>query len=260
MKKGPCIGVALGSGSARGLAHIGALMALEENHINIDMIAGSSSGALVGGLYLCGISPSRLGSIALQIDRKFWIDLTIPKRGFIKGEKIEEILGLLTRYRNIEELDKPFVAVATDLKKARRYVFDHGPVYKAIRASISVPGVFVPVKMNDMILVDGAVTDRVPASLLKEMGCDIVIAIDVGFGMEQGRINHVIDVILQSIDVMARQISKNGIIEANVLIEPPLSHIGGSKFHLVEECIEIGYNSTIEKMEEIKSVIEAKTT
>lgn len=259
MREKSTIGLALGSGAARGMAHIGVLEALEENGIEVDMIAGCSAGALIGGLYLCGISPRMIADIALEMDMKSWIDITVPRRGFVKGKKIEEIVKLLARNRNIEELEKPFVAVATDLKTAERYLFKQGPICKAIRASISVPGVFEPVKIGDMSLVDGAVIDRVPASIVKEMGADFVIAVDVGFGNPQGRVNHIFDVILQSIDIMSRQISKSSVIQSDVLITPSLSHIGGTKFHLVEECAKAGYNATMEKMDEIKKLLSEKS-
>ncbi|MTI47706.1 patatin-like phospholipase family protein [Sporosalibacterium faouarense] len=258
MNDGHKIGLALGSGGARGLAHIGVLKALEEHDIKIDMISGCSAGALVGGLYCCGISPKMIADIAFQLDMKTWVDLTVPKKGFIKGEKIQEIVKLLTRCRNIEDLKIPFTAISTDLKVGQRYIFNKGPLYRAIRASISVPGVFEPLRMGNKVLVDGAVIDRVPASVVKGMGSDIVIAVDVGFGAPQGKINHIIDVMLQSIDVMSRQISKRSFIKADILLEPSLTHIGGTKFNLVDECVEIGYNTTIEKIDEIKGLLNEK--
>lgn len=260
MKNKPTIGLALGSGSARGLAHIGVLKALKEHNIEIDMIAGCSAGALVGGLYLCGISPEMIENIALQMDKKLWIDLTVPRKGFIKGKKLENIVKLLSRDRNIEDLEKLFVAVATDLKENKRFLFKEGPICKAIRASVSIPGVFEPVTMGDKVLVDGAVIDRVPASVVKEMGAEFVIAVDVGFAMLQDKINNVFDVILQTMDVISRQVAKKSIIQADMLIQPPLGHIRGKEFHLVEECVEVGYNSTIEKIDEIKELLNQKSS
>ncbi len=251
----PVVGLALSSGAARGLAHIGVIMALQENNIPIDMIAGCSAGSIIGSLFACGISGKKIGDIAMNIDRKLWLDITIPRKGFIKGEKVEELIRILTKNRKIEDLDIPFAAVAVDIKSGEKFVFREGSISKAVRASISVPGVFEPVYMEDKILVDGAVLDRVPASLLREMGCDTVIAVDVGFGMSPSSMTHIIDIILHSIDIMSTQISKQSIIESDILIEPPLHHINATKFHLVEECVEIGYNSTIEKMDEIKKTI-----
>ncbi|SHH28437.1 NTE family protein [Caloranaerobacter azorensis DSM 13643] len=252
------IGLALGSGAARGLAHIGVLKAFEENGIEVDIVSGSSAGALIGAIYCCGVKPKMIENIALNIDRKLWIDLTVPKRGFVKGKKVEELVKLLTGNRNIEDLNKKLFIVATDLKTSSEYIFTEGPIYRAVRASISIPGIFEPVKHGDMILVDGGVIDRVPATVVRDMGADIVIAVDVGFSGEPGRINHVFDVILQSIDVMSRQISTNKIISADIVIEPDVSHIKSSRFDKVEECVIKGYEAAMEKMEEIKRVIDGK--
>lgn len=255
MTNKPTIGLALSSGAARGLAHIGVLKALKEHNIEVDYMAGSSAGALIGSVYCCGVDPVMLEKIAENIDRSLWTDFTVPRRGFIKGKNVEDLIKLLTGNRNIEDLDKKLAIVATDLRTSSKYVFTEGPIYKAVRASISIPGIFVPVKIKDAVLVDGGVIDRVPASIVKDMGADIVIAVDVGFSGQQGRINHIFDVILQSIDVMSKLITSQNIVHADIIIEPPLSHIKPSRFEQVQECVRIGYNSTIEKIDEIKKAI-----
>lgn len=251
----PKIGLALSSGAARGLAHIGVLKALEENSIVPDYISGCSAGALIGSIYCCGIKPEFIEKFAIEIDSKLWIDLTVPRRGFIKGEKVEEIIKLLTRGRNIEDLDKNLSIVATDLITAKKHVFTKGPIYKAVRASISIPGIFVPIKYDNMILVDGALVDRITDCTVKDMGADIVIAVDVGLGGLTGKINHVFDVILQSIDVMSKYSLCNSTNCANIIIRPDMSHIKPMRFDKVEECVSIGYNATIEKICEIKKLI-----
>lgn len=237
------------------MSHIGVLKALEENDIHVDIIAGCSAGALVGSLYCCNIDAKTIGAIANNIDRKLWVDVTIPKRGFIKGQKVEDMIRLLTKNKNIEDLDKKLIIVSTDLKKGEKYVFTEGPIYRAVRASISIPGVFIPVRMNDMMLVDGAVIDRVPISEVKKAGADIVIGVDVGFSSQQGRTNHIVDIILQSIDVMAKQIMSEQMVVADVLLEPDVSHIGPSRFDLVEDCVKVGYDTTMEKIDIIKEKI-----
>lgn len=251
----PKIGLALGSGAARGMAHIGVIKALEEQGINIDMISGSSAGALIGGLYCSGIKPDMIRKLAVQIDKKLWMDFSVPRRGILKGEKIEEILKIITGDKKIEDLDKELAIVATDLKNAKEVVFANGPIYKAIRASISIPGFFEPVEHDGKLLVDGGVVDRVPISIIKEMGADIVIAVDVGFSDYSSRVFHLLDIMQQSIDVMAKQILEADKIYADIVLEPSLSHIDSSEFERVEECAEIGYICANEKMDEILNII-----
>ncbi|MTI67579.1 MAG: patatin family protein [Firmicutes bacterium] len=234
---------------------MGVLKALDDNNIKIDCVAGSSAGALIGSVYCCNTKPNMMKNIALQLDRKTWLDLTVPKRGFIKGNCVEEITKLLTGGKNIEDTNKKLSIVATDIKNSKVFVFKKGPIYKAVRASISIPGIFVPVKSRDKVLVDGGVIERVPVNIVKDMGADIIIAVDVGFSTKPGRINNVFDVILQSIDVMAKQILENRIILADIVIKPNLSHIKPSRFDKVEECFEIGYNETIKNMKKIKAII-----
>ncbi len=255
VNKKPVIGLALGSGAARGLAHIGVLKALEELNIDIDIISGSSAGALIGGLYSTGIAPDMLKNLAIQIDKKMWMDFTVPRKGIIKGERIQEILKLITANRNMEELNKKLVIVATDLKTGEEVVFTEGPLHTAIRASISVPGVFEPVEYKGRTLVDGGVVDRVPISILKNMGADIVIAIDVGFSKYQSKIIHMFDIVLQSIDIMSKQITEPDLELADLIIRLPLSHIESSNFELVEECSIIGYETVINNKEKIFNVL-----
>src|SRR5699024_503250 len=250
------IGLALGSGAARGLAHIGVLKALEEYGIDIDIISGSSAGALIGGLYCCGISPEMIRKLAIQIDKKMWMDITVPRKGVLKGDKIEEILKLVTGGRKIEELDKKLIIIATDLNKSEKVVITKGPVYRAIRASISIPGVFEPVRIGNKTLVDGGVVDRVPVTVLKDEGIDFVIAADVGFSDYQSRLFHVFDIIQRSIDIMAERILEVDLAYADILLKPSLSHIESSKFEMVDECFEIGYNATIKEMDNIISALE----
>ncbi|QAT61569.1 patatin family protein [Acidilutibacter cellobiosedens] len=251
----PKIGLALGSGSARGLAHIGVLRALEENNINIDFFSGSSAGALIGGLYCTGISPKMLKGLAIQVDKKTWLDFTVPNKGIVKGDRIEEILKIITGSRNIEDLDKKISIVSTNLNNAEEVVFTSGPLYKAIRASISIPGVFEPVKFHNEVLVDGGVVDRLPVSVLKDMGADIIIASDVGFGSYQSRIFRIFDIIQQSIDIMSKRIYEEDKRLADIIIQIPLSHIDSFSFERVEECEEIGYNTTIKAISQIKEKI-----
>ncbi|NLW23147.1 MAG: patatin-like phospholipase family protein [Tissierellia bacterium] len=255
MGKRPKIGLALGSGAARGLAHIGVLKALEELEIEIHMVSGTSAGALIGGLYCTGISPDMLEKLAIGIDKKMWVDFTLPKKGIIKGERIQEILNVITGNRRIEDLDKELYIVATDLVKGEKVVFSKGSLSQAIRASISIPGIFEPLEYEGKVLVDGAVVDRVPISILKSMGADIIIGVDVGFSGNQNRYVNMLEIILQSIDIMAKQITEMDLKLADLIITPDLAHVNPSKFELVEECSQIGYKATMEKKERILELI-----
>lgn len=181
MFKKPKIGVVLGSGSARGWAHIGVLKALQEENIPIDMVVGTSIGALVGAVYIAG-ALKELEEIASNLDWKqtaLYFDLVFPKSGLIDGKKIEGFVKTFVRDIEINELGIPFAAVAADLFTGQEIVIKEGKVIHAVRASISLPGIFTPVKYNKMFLIDGGTVNPVPVSVAKQMGADIVIAVNL---------------------------------------------------------------------------------
>jgi NTE family protein len=202
----PKVGLVLGAGSARGLAHVGVLQVLEEQGIPFHFIVGSSMGAMIGGIYGSGTDIKILGKVFEQIDLGRFFEIGIPTMGFINGTKINEFLKLLTKNKRFEDLFLPVYMVATDLYTGTTVVINEGSVAEAIRASISIPGIFRPVPRGQMLLVDGAVTDRVPVEAAAQMGADIIIAVDVKFGAgKQIVINNTLDVILTSLDIMQRQ-------------------------------------------------------
>jgi NTE family protein len=157
--KKPKVGLALGSGGARGFAHLGVLKAFQEEGIPIDMIAGSSMGALVGCFYGVGHNMDDLYKLSTAFRRKYYLDFTVPKMGFIAGKRIKQFIRLFTHGKNIEDLILPVAVVATDLTDGERVVFYEGPIAEAVRASISIPGIFVPEKINGRLLVDGGERD-----------------------------------------------------------------------------------------------------
>jgi len=175
------IGLALGSGSARGWAHIGVIQAIEEAGINVDYVAGTSIGALVGAAYAAG-NIGVLRDIALQLNWKqilYFFDIVFPKSGLIDGKKIADFIRNHIQGKNIEELSLPFCAVSTDMVKGCEVVIHEGDIVEAIRASISIPGIFTPLMKNELVLVDGGLVNPVPVSVAREMGADFVIAVDL---------------------------------------------------------------------------------
>ena len=254
-KRKPLLGLALGSGGARGFAHIGVLKALERHGIKVDLLAGSSMGSLVGAVYANGIDPDMMGKLATHLKRKHYVDLTVPGLGFVAGEKIKQLIHLLTHGKRIEELDIPLAIVATDIELGERVVFREGPVDQAVRASISIPGIFVPERVNGRLLVDGGVIDRVPVTVLREMGADIVIAVDVAQVDTSMKIRSIFDVIVQTIDVMEREIFQNRILAADLVIRPDVGHYTSIAYSGAEEIIELGERAGEENIPRIKELL-----
>ncbi|MDR1616378.1 MAG: patatin-like phospholipase family protein [Syntrophomonadaceae bacterium] len=256
MENRPKIGVALGSGSARGLAHIGVLQVLTENSIPVDLIAGCSMGAMVGGIYATGADMKMLGKMAENIDAKMFFDISYPRMGFIAGEKVKKLLSLLTKNKNFEDLDIPFYAVATDLISGQRVVLNEGSVMEAIRASISIPGVFQPVKKDGMVLVDGAVTDLLPIEVAKSHGADIIIAVEVNYThSKETEINSILDVLMTSLDIMQRVQFDLVEPKADILLKPKVGHFAPWDFGSVKQLIDLGRAETEPYIMKIKEML-----
>lgn len=182
MKK---IGLALGSGGARGWAHIGVIDALEEAGISVQCVAGTSMGALVGGAFASGRIRS-LKEVVLRLNWKqalyYFIEVTFPRSGLIDGTKIAAFVRQHVEKTKLEFLPMPFATVATNILTGQEVVIDEGDMIEAIRASISIPGILTPVSRNGAILVDGGLVDPIPVRVARRLGADFVIAVDLNCG------------------------------------------------------------------------------
>lgn len=188
----PRIGLALGSGSARGLAHVGVLRALKEANIEVDLVAGTSMGAVIGAVFASG----KIDGLSARLRNLDWqsivalLDPVFPRSGLIDGQKITEFVCAHVPNTRIEDLLLPFAAVATDITNGAQVVATAGDLTEAVRASIAVPGIFTPVRSNGRILVDGGLVNPMPVSVARAMGADLVIAVDLNHDIVAGRLSH----------------------------------------------------------------------
>ncbi|MBW0238036.1 MULTISPECIES: patatin-like phospholipase family protein [Pseudomonas] len=279
----PKIGLVLSGGAARGLAHVGVLKALEEQGIHIDAIAGTSMGAVIGGLYASGYKIDELEKLALGIDwqqalsdnparedipfrrkqddRDFLVKQKLSFRddgslglplGVIQGQNLSLLLeSLLAHSSDIRDFDKlpiPFRAVATDIVNGEKVVFRKGHLPQVIRASMSIPAVFAPVEINGQLLVDGGMVDNIPVDVAREMGVDRVIVVDIGTPL-RGRkeLSTVFDILNQSITLMTRSNSEVQLASLrpdDILIQPALTSFGATDFGRSQDIITAGYRAT----------------
>ncbi|NLC06520.1 MAG: patatin family protein [Syntrophomonadaceae bacterium] len=249
------LGLVLGAGSARGLAHIGVIQVLQEEAIPIDLVVGSSMGAVIGACYAAGTDMYLLPKLIAEMNFNQLIDMQIPRKGFIAGNRIQELIKILTHGKNFDQLSIPLAVLATDLEAGKRVVFQDGPVYQAVRASISIPGIFQPVELNNRLLIDGAVTERLPANTARELGAEVIIAVDVTFGNHEMKINSILDIFLQSISLLERQIHDSRIQEIDILIQPEVGNLGMKRFDLVEEAVQAGREATKPLLPLIKELL-----
>jgi NTE family protein len=212
-------------------------------------------GSIVAVMLANSLDLEMCEQLAASLKRKHWLDLTVPKMGFVIGEKVRELIRLLTHNKRLEELNIPTAIVATDLIKGEPVVFKEGPADLAVRASISIPGIFEPVMMDGKILVDGGVIDRVPVSVVREMGADLVIAVDVIPRVSEAKIENIFDVIAQTLVIMEKEITNQRIIMADFVFHPDVGHISPTSFNRVEECIRRGEEEAVAKIKSLKELI-----
>ena len=242
-KKKKRVGLALGSGSARGWAHIGAIEAIEEDGISIHYVAGTSIGAFVGAVYATGNLAS-LKEFALQMDWKkvvSYFDVVFPKSGFMDGKSIHELFSIHTNAKTFDDFKIPVSLIATDLKTGKKVIIDSGNIIEGIRASVSVPGVFTPVKRGSDWLVDGGLVDPIPVSVVRNMGADFVIAVDLNSDIVSPEQKHKIKKTKEKIP----QKKRNEIIE-NIL----------SKYNIAEKAVKSQINRWVSSSEKSPNIID----
>lgn len=226
-KKKKCkIGLALGSGGSRGLAHIGVIKVLEENNVPIHYIAGSSIGAVIGGLYAATRDIKRIEKFALGNNWRQLLSLIVEpsiKGGLIAGKKLENFLNKELDNAEFSDLKIPFVALATDFKNGEPIALSFGNVAKAVRCSLSVPLIFKPAGYKNKILVDGGLSEPVPINVVRQMGADIVIAVNLDrCDVSQKANNSFWELAERSLKILRYHLAKEKIKQADIVIEPKL--------------------------------------
>ncbi len=256
----PKIALALGGGAARGFAHIGVIKALEAHGIVPDMVIGTSAGSLVGALYAGGYGGFDLQRTALQLDDSIIADWSLPDRGFIKGEALQNFVNQAVQGRPLEKLNMPFAAVATDLQSGEPVVFRTGNTGMAVRASSSVPGVFQPVTINGHEYVDGGLVSPVPVRAARAMGADLVIAVYISNNPRMGKTKDSVDVMLQTFAIMGQSIAGYELPEADIVIRPDTGRIRSTGFEDRNLAIIEGERAGLAAIAAIKQKIAEKTT
>jgi len=249
------IALVLGAGASRGFAHIGVLKILEANRVPIHLIVGTSAGSLVGCMYAYGFNAFQLQSLSFPVEKADIIDLTVPDNGFVKGEKLEAFVNHMLKNTPIEKLRIPFYAVAADIQTGEEAVFASGNTGTAVRASCAIPGVFQPVRIGSRIYVDGGIVSPVAVDYAKQMGADLVIAVDISVGAESPPPKTLIETIMQSVVVMHSKIAQSQLARADIVIRPRVSHIGSADFTRRHEAVLEGEKAALEAMPQVKAAL-----
>lgn len=252
------IGIAFGGGGARGFSHLGAIKAFEEFGIKFDYVAGTSAGSLVGAFYSAGYSFQEMYDVVKTVRMKDIRKNVLPFTPS-KLDGLMEIVKSRLGDINIQDLKKPFSAVAVDLKSTKEVCISKGNLAKAVAGSCAVPGVFQPIEFENMLLADGGLQNTIPADIPRYFGCDYVVSVDVNKSRTYGTdSNKFIDVIMCSIRILMKSNAVRGYVNSDVVIAPETKRFKATKTDGLDEMIEEGYKATIDAMPAIMELFRRK--
>lgn len=255
--KKPIIALVLGSGGARGYAHIGAIEILEKNNIHPDFIVGTSAGSIVGSLYASGKNSSELREIALNLKANDVRDVTLDRKGFFEGKKVEDFINKEVNNTPLQSLKIPMYVIATELKEGKKVVFNYGNTGQAVRASVAIPSMFIPTKIGDDEYVDGGLVSPVPVDVAKKLGADIVIAVDILAQPVHTETSNIWGLFNQNINIMQKHLAQEELKSADIVIQPDLRE----KVHIFdvsgrEITMLAGQNAAQKVMPKLRKIIE----
>ena len=246
------IGIALGGGAAKGFAHIGVIKMLEANGFAPTLVAGTSAGSVVGALYASGLDAFELQKKAIAMDEANIRDLQWSSGGLVLGQKLEDYVNDQVHRKPLEQLTKPFVAVATRLEDGDRTMFSRGNTGQAVRASSSVSGVFQPVTIGKYHFVDGGIVSPVPVDAVRQLGADVVIAVDISNKARGKSPSDMLGTLSQSIAIMGQKLGQAELARADVIIRPKVLDIGSMDFSQRANAIFEGEKAALIAMPQIR--------
>jgi NTE family protein len=255
----PRIGLALGGGAARGFAHIGVIQVLEEAGIRPSLVVGSSAGSLVAALYASGKSGAELARLADAMDESAITDWSFPGRGLIRGEALARFVREHTGGLAIEQMRLPLGIVATDLDNGQPILFQIGDPGVAVRASSAVPAVFQPVRIGSREYVDGGLVSPVPVRFARQMGAELVIAVDITEVPDGAATGDVMRILLQTFSIMGRSINHFELLDADIVLRPSLPGVSSADFAARKRTIQAGREAALAMLPELKSRIAARS-
>ena len=257
-KRPPKLGLALGGGAARGFAHVGVIQVLEEAGISPSLVVGTSAGSLVAAFYASGKNGAQLQRVSETMDEAALTDWTVPllSRGMMRGDGLARYVAAQTGGRKIEDLPVPLGIVATDLHTGQGVLFQRGDIATAVRASSAVPAVFEPVRVAGRDYVDGGLVSPVPVRFARQMGADVVLAVDISSAPESNKANDMLQVLLQTFTIMSKSINAFELKEAEVVVRPALQGVGSAAFSERRRSIEAGRAAMLQALPALRKALE----
>lgn len=257
----PKLGLALGGGAARGFAHVGVIAVLEEAGLRPQLVVGTSAGSLVAAMYASGKTSAQLQQTALNMEEVAITDWMLPifGRGMFRGEALSRYVNELVAGRTIENMAIPLGIVATDLGNGNAVLFQRGDTGMAVRASSAVPAVFVPVKINGREYVDGGLVSPVPVRFAREMGADVVVAVDISNPPEANVSDGTLQILLQTFAIMGKRINQYELKDADIVVRPSLVGLKSADFSARQRAIDSGRAAMLAALPALKARLAAAT-
>ncbi|MBF7686822.1 patatin-like phospholipase family protein [Acinetobacter rathckeae] len=254
----PVIALALGGGGAKGFAHIGVIKVLEAHGIKPQIVTGTSAGSFVGSIYASGKTAAQMQALAYQLKESDIRDLTISRQGFLVGQKLQDYVNSHVGNKPIEQFPIRFAAVATQLNNGQKTEFIRGNAGQAVRASCSIPNVFIPATINKVQYVDGGLVSPIPVKTAKSMGADIVIAVDISARPDTNSksTSSLWGLLDQTINIMGQQSIQEELKYANVVIAPKVNELGVMDLGSARTAINAGEKATQQQIEMIETAIQ----
>ena len=255
VKKPLKLGLALGGGAARGFAHVGVIAVLEEAGIKPQLVVGTSAGSLVAALYASGKTSAQLQQTALNMEEVAITDWMLPifGRGMFRGDALARYVNELVAGRLMENMAIPLGIVATDLGNGNAVLFQKGDTGTAVRASSAVPAVFVPVKINGRDYVDGGLVSPVPVRFARQMGADVVIAVDISSPPEANQASDTLQILLQTFAIMGKSINQYELAGADVVVRPSVAGLKSADFSARQRAIDAGRAAMLAALPALKA-------
>ena len=256
------LGLALGSGAARGFAHVGVIQVLEEAGIQPDLVVGTSAGSLVAALYASGKNSAQLRRVAETMEEAEITDWMMPilNRGALRGEALARYVNTQVGGRLIEQMKIPLGIVATDLHNGEPMLFQRGNTGSAVRASSAVPAVFQPVKIGTREYVDGGLVSPVPVRQAREMGANVIIAVDISTDPEGSPASDTFQILMQTFNIMGKSLNTVLLKDADVVVKPALMGVKSADFAARRKSIEAGREAMLKAMPKLKQVLSGYAT
>ena len=257
----PRVGLALGGGAARGFAHVGVIQVLEEAGIKPGLVVGTSAGSLVAALYASGRNGAQLQAVATEMDEAAFADWTLPifSRGMLRGEALARYVNAQVGGKLIENMALPLGIVATDLQSGQGVLFRRGDTGTAVRASSAVPAVFLPVRISGNEYVDGGLVSPVPVRYAREMGAEVIVAVDISSAPEGNPSSDTLQILLQTFAIMGKSINSWELKEAEVVVRPALRGVGSGDFTAKRRAIEAGRAAMLAALPRLRQAMEARS-